>query len=98
MGANYVFLLCATASSTWLIVALFMNPPQYLANLLVSTEEIAEEHLASFMEAVLAVKGVASHIFQGSEQVLYIKVDNSQLDKEGLQAIINQHTEEMIKN
>lgn len=90
--ANYVFLLCAVVASTWLIVALFMNAPQYLANLLVSTEEIAEESLVSFMEATLAVKGVASHIFQENEQVLYIKVDNSQLDKEGLQALITEHT------
>ncbi len=92
-GANYVFLFCAAAASTWLIVALFMNPPQYLANLLVSTEEIAEERLAGFMEAVLGVKGVASHILQENEQVLYIKVDNRQLDKESLQALITLHTE-----
>jgi MFS family permease len=91
-GANYVFLFCAAAASTWLMVALFMNAPQYLANLLVSTEEIAEERLVGFMEEILDVKGVASHIFQKSEQVLYIKVDNHLLDKECLQAIITENT------
>jgi len=91
-GANYVFLFCAAAAGTWLIVALFMNPPQYLANLLVSTEDMASEQLDSFMEAALEVKGVASYIFQSSEQVLYIKVDNAVLDKESLQALITQHT------
>jgi len=87
-GASYVFLFCAVAAGTWLLVALFMNPPQYLANLLVSTEQMADEQLSLFMEAALAIEGVASHIFQTSEQVLYIKVDNHLLDKEGLQALI----------
>jgi len=91
-GASYVFLFCAIAAGTWLIVALFMNPPQYLANLLVSTEQMADEQLSLFMESALEVKGVASHILQSSEQVLYLKVDNHLLDKDGLQALIEKHS------
>jgi len=91
-GASYVFLFCAIAAGTWLIVALFMSPPQYLANLLVSTEQMADEQLSLFMEAALGVEGVASHTLQGSEQVLYMKVDNHLLDKDGLQALIEKYS------
>jgi len=88
-GAHYVFLLCAIAASTWLIVALFMNAPQYLANLLVSTEGVDIDALSRFVADVSQVTGVASSRLQESEQVLYLKVDNQLLDKEGLQQLIN---------
>ncbi len=93
-GASYVFLLCACAAATWLIVALFMNPPQYLANLLLSTEEISTDKLDSFLAHVAGVDGVANVTLQGSEQVVYLKVDNKALDKEKLQHILDQWSEE----
>jgi len=89
-GASYVFLFCAVAASTWLLVALFMNPPKYLANLLVSTEAIAADKLDDFLADVLAVVGVASADLQASENVVYLKVDNSQLDKDKLQYLLTQ--------
>lgn len=92
-GASYVFLFCAIAGSTWLIVAMFMNAPQYLANLLISTENIAGAKLDAFLTAMLAVDGVASANLQASENVLYLKVDNAQLDKDELQYLLAQWDE-----
>lgn len=89
-GANYVFLFCAVAAGLWLIVALFMNAPQYLANLLVSTDDIAADKLADFLADILTVTGVASADFQSSENVVYLKVDNAQLDKDKLQYLLTQ--------
>lgn len=89
-GAHYVFLFCAIAASTWLIVAIFMNPPQYLANLLVSTEGLELEQLNHFIVAVSDITGVASSRLQESENVLYLKVDNTLLDKESLQQLITE--------
>jgi len=89
-GASYVFLFCAVAASTWLLVALFMNPPKYLANLLVSTEDIAADKLDDFLADIVAVVGVASADLQVSENVVYLKVDNSQLDKDKLQYLLAQ--------
>ncbi len=40
LGAEFVFLFAAIAASSWAIVALFMNPPKYLANMLLSLENI----------------------------------------------------------
>lgn len=92
-GASYVFLFCAIAAGTWVLVALFMNAPQYLANLLVSTEDISADKLDDFLADILLVSGVASANHQPSESVLYIKVDNGILDKERLQNLLNQWTE-----
>jgi len=89
-GASYVFLFCACAGATWFIVALFMNPPQYFANLLVPTENVAKEDLEAFLAEILTIKGVASLQFQESEQVAYLKVDNALLDKESLQYLLVQ--------
>ena len=89
-GASYVFLFCAVAASTWLLVALFMNPPKYLANLLVSTEDITADKLDDFLADIIAVVGVASADLQASENVVYLKVDNSQLDKDKLQYLLTQ--------
>lgn len=89
-GESYVFLLCACAVASWLMVALFMNAPQYLANLLISTEDIAEDKLDVFIATLAMLDGVANATLQQSEQVIYLKVDNAQLDKEKVQALINE--------
>ncbi|BCG65485.1 MAG: hypothetical protein methR_P3324 [Methyloprofundus sp.] len=87
-GASYVFLFCACAAASWLLVAFFMSPPQYLANLLISTEEIAADKLDALIADIAAVTGVASVTLQDSEQVIYLKVDNALLDRESLQSLL----------
>ncbi|NOQ14461.1 MAG: MFS transporter [Methyloprofundus sp.] len=87
-GASYVFLFCACAAASWLIVALFMNAPQYLANLLISTEDISADKLDTFLADIATVDGVANVTLQPSEKVVYLKVDNSLLDKERLQHLL----------
>ncbi|MDF1582557.1 MAG: MFS transporter [Methyloprofundus sp.] len=89
-GASYVFLFCAFAAATWVVVALSMKAPQYLANLLVSTQNIAADKLADFLTDILAVEGVASVDLQASESVAYLKVDNALLDKDKLQYLLTQ--------
>jgi predicted MFS family arabinose efflux permease len=92
-GASYVFLFCACAAASWLLVALFMNPPQYLANLLISTEEIAQENVDAFFADIISVTGVASATLQASDQVVYLKVDNAVLDKDKFQYLLGQWSE-----
>lgn len=89
-GAQYVFLFCAGAAATWLLVALFMNSPQYFANLLVSTEDIAQHNLDAFIADIISVKGVENATLQASEQVVYLKVDNTVLDKDKFQYVLGQ--------
>ena len=87
-GASFVFLFCACAAASWLYVAYFMNAPQYLANLMVSTESIALEKLTAFKNSLLSVNGVESVTI--TEAVAYLKVDNSLLDKPTLQTAIDE--------
>ncbi|MCK5354714.1 MAG: MFS transporter, partial [Methyloprofundus sp.] len=92
-GASYVFLFCACAAASWLIVALFMNAPQYLANLLISTEDIAPANLNAFIADIVALDGVASATLQASEDVVYFKVDNALLDKDRFQYLLGHWSE-----
>ena len=93
-GASYVFLFCACAAASWLIVALFMNPPQYLSNLLISTEDIAAVNLDAFIADIVALSGVASATIQQSEEVVYFKVDNALLDKDRFQYLLDHWSED----
>ena len=93
-GASYVFLFCACAAASWLIVALFMNAPQYLSNLLISTEDIAAVNLDAFIADIVALSGVASATVQQSEEVVYFKVDNALLDKDRFQYLLDHWSED----
>jgi len=89
LGAEMVFLLCAVATSTWVIVALFMKSPKYLANLLISLDEITEEKGSEFVAELLNIVGVEDVNLHFEESVAYLKVDNKTLQKEDLQQLLN---------
>jgi len=89
LGAEMVFLLCAVATSTWVIVALFMNSPKYLTNLLISLNEITEEKGNEFLAELLNIAGVEDVNLHFEESVAYLKVDNKTLQKEDLQQLLN---------
>ena len=91
-GAPAVFLFCTLAALSWLWVSLSMNPPRYLANLLISLEQLSAKEAEHFANAMLEVKGVKEVILHIDDAVAYLKVDNQQLDKEQLQGVINQNT------
>lgn len=89
-GAQAVFLFCILAALSWLWVSMHMNPPRYLANLLISLEALSTQDADHLADAMLAIVGVEDVILHYAEGVAYLKVDNQLLDKERLQAIINQ--------
>ncbi|NOT85850.1 MAG: MFS transporter [Methylococcaceae bacterium] len=89
-GAQAVFLLCILAAISWLLVSMRMNPPRYWANLLISLEHLTTQQADKLATAMLTVKGVEDVTLHYSEGVAYLKVDNQQLDKERLQAVMNQ--------
>jgi predicted MFS family arabinose efflux permease len=89
-GAKAVFLLCILAALSWLWVSLRMTPPRYLANLLISLETLSAQEAERLADAMLAIKGVDEVIVHYAEGVAYLKVDNQQLDKARLQAVMNQ--------
>ena len=89
-GAGYVFLFCAVAALSWLLVALTMKTPRYLANLLISLEGIAEKDEDKFVADLLQVAGVAEVRIHFEESVAYLKVNNQLLAKDQLQYLLSQ--------
>ncbi len=88
-GETAVFLFCAAAVLSWFLVALRMTPPRYLANMLISIAHLTEEKTNQLADDMLGIKGVAEVTFNIADEVLYLKVDNQQLDKNQLQDLLN---------
>jgi MFS family permease len=90
MGVQMVFLFSAIVTGSWVIVALFMNPPKYLANMLISLDSISEDQGDQFVEGLLEIAGIEEVKLHFEESVAYLKVDNNILKKDELQALLNQ--------
>lgn len=91
-GPQAVFLFCTLAALSWLWVSFYMNPPRYFANLLISLETLSVREADQFANQLVEIAGVKEVTLHYEEGVVYLKVDNQQLDKEQLQSVINQRT------
>jgi len=87
-GETAVFLFCAAAALSWLLVALRMTPPRYLANMLISLDGLDAAKASDLAAAMLAVSGVAEVTLSVDDGVAYLKVDSQVLDKAALQAVV----------
>ncbi|MDD5577678.1 MAG: MFS transporter [Methylobacter sp.] len=90
-GASGVFLFCAAAGFSWLVVSLGMRPPKYWANLLISLEKLNEQDANEFVAEMLKIIGVEEITLHYEDAVAYLKVDNQQLDKDRLQSLITRY-------
>jgi len=90
-GVTAVFLFCAAAAFSWFLVSLTMNPPRYLANMLISLENLNQQTSDSFVNQLLAVVGVVEVTVHIEEAVAYLKVDSQQLNKDQLQQLLSQY-------
>jgi predicted MFS family arabinose efflux permease len=90
-GATGVFLFCAAATTSWLLLSLSMKPPRYWANLLISLESLNEQEANDFIAKMLKIVGVEEVTWHSDEAVAYLKVDNQQLDRSQLQGLITQY-------
>jgi len=88
-GVTAVFLFCTVAALSWLLVSISMNPPRYWANLLISLERLNQQDANDFVAKLLKINGVEEVTPRYDEAVAYLKVDNQQLDKDQLQALIS---------
>ncbi|MDD5460947.1 MAG: MFS transporter [Methylococcales bacterium] len=93
-GAAGVFLFCAAAALSWLLMSFSMKPPRYWANLLISLENLSEQNANEFVAGMLKIAGVEEVTLRYDEAVAYLKVDNQQLDKDQLQALITLYLNE----
>ncbi len=90
-GAQGVFMFCALAGLSWLLLSLTMNPPRYWANLLISLDKTSKEVAEAFVSEILKIKGVEEVTLRSEEGVAYLKVDNQQLNRDQLQNLIEKH-------
>lgn len=90
-GETAVFVFCALALSSWLLLSLSMKQPRYLANLLISVANLTEQQARELVGRMLKVTGVAEVRLHYEEAVAYLKVDSQQLVKEQLQVLITEY-------
>lgn len=90
-GVTAVFLFCAAAAFSWLLASFWMKPPRYVANLLIALEQLGEPEANAFVADVLKISGVEEVTLHYEEALVYLKVDNQQLDKDRLQSLITQY-------
>lgn len=91
-GADAVFLFCAGAAFSWLLLSFSMKPPRYWANLLISLEKLTEQEANEFMAEIVKVIGVEEVTLHFEDAVAYLKVDNQKLDRDNLQYLISSYT------
>jgi predicted MFS family arabinose efflux permease len=91
-GASGVFLFCAAAAGSWLLLSFGMKPPRYWANLLISLEKLTEKEANEFMVEMAKIIGVEEVTLHYEEAVAYLKVDNQKLDRDSLQYLISSYT------
>jgi len=92
-GAPSVFLMCALAAFSWLLLSFSMKPPRYWANLLISLQSVTEQGADEFSLEMLKLKGVEDVTLHYNEGVAYLKVDNQLLDRQELQLLISKYTQ-----
>jgi MFS family permease len=85
-GLDKVFLLGGIGCLIWLLIAWKMEPPQFLASVLIPLPENYQPGLA---ERLADVKGVAEVLIVDSERTAYLKVDQQLVDRKTLAAIVD---------
>ena len=89
-GVTAVFLFCAAAVLSWLLLSLTMKPPRHVANLLISIANMQQSE-QRFTSALLDIDGVEEVRLNDNDQVAYLKVDSQKIDLPSLQALITQY-------
>lgn len=92
-GAPAVFLFCAVAAFSWLVMSFSMKPPRYWSNLLISLQSITGARADEFAYEMLKLSGVEDVTLHCHEGVAYLKIDNKQLDRQELQSVIAKYTQ-----
>jgi len=83
-GNGAVFVFCSSLVALWLLAAMSMREPRYLAVEMVRVD-VVDSGLAMELEKRLqAVKGVAEASVNVDDGIAYLKVDSQVLDRDAL--------------
>ena len=89
-GATAVFGFSAAIAASWILVAFFMSPPRYWANLLLSLERVKPEQGDAFSSGLLAINGIEEVRLHFEENAAYLKIDSQLLNKDDLNHFLKQ--------
>ncbi|AEF99526.1 MFS transporter [Methylomonas methanica] len=89
-GPSSVFIFSAAIAASWALIALFMSPPRYLANLLLSLQAVKPERGTEFSKQLLAINGIEEVRLHFEENTAYLKVDSQRLNKNELNIFLKQ--------
>lgn len=84
-GYGGVFAFVTAILLLWLLVAMTMRQPRYLATQLIYVGPMAAEQAMQAEMAIAGVRGVAEVTIEAEEGVAYLKVDNHALDRVALE-------------
>lgn len=77
-----VFAACGVLALAWWLVSWFMRPPRYLSSM-----KLSVHGGAGLVTSVATVPGVAEALWADDEGLLYLKVDEAELDREQLRSL-----------
>ncbi|HEY5789439.1 MAG TPA: MFS transporter [Gammaproteobacteria bacterium] len=83
-GATGVFLFCAGLTVTWLLLALPMRPPRYLASRMLQVGPLSPRQAQDLSRRIGGIPGVVEAVVVAEEGVAYLKVDSGLLDEAAL--------------
>lgn len=83
-GNSGVFLLCSTLAALWLLAALSMREPRYLAVEMFRVNVTGASGAAGLEQRLRQVRGVAEASVNVDDGIAYLKVDSRVLDKDAL--------------
>ena len=86
-GMGAVFAACAIMALLWLVTAMSMRNPRYLASHLLRVGVMDEQRAKILAQKLTAIRGVAEAVVIGDEGVAYLKVDKHALDEPALAEI-----------
>jgi MFS family permease len=85
-GSGSIFIVCSVLTLVWLAVAWTMQPPRFLASVLIPLGARDPSHVSALL---LAVNGVEDVVIVLSEGTIYLKVDQRLVDRKALAAIVD---------
>jgi len=93
-GMLAVFWFAAAMAATWVLVALFMRPPRYLANMLLPLQGIARDQAHEFSGRLLKIPGIKEVRLHFEENTAYLKIDHAKFNPESINQFLTEWAQE----
>lgn len=86
VGYGFLFAVLGLLAAIWLVIAAAMEPPPFLASMMLSFGQLDAADAPQLAERLRGVVGVQDVVVLVEEKVAYLKVDRERLDEQALAA------------